>query len=68
MSHGIAPVNPGKTRVAADTGADAGAVETKPAQFSPDLQDIIDAWPALPEAIRAGILAMVKAASDGAEG
>ncbi len=34
----------------------------KKEQFGPDLQAIIDAWPALPEAIRAGILAMVKAA------
>jgi hypothetical protein len=28
-----------------------------------DLQGIIDAWPALPDAIKAGILALVKAAS-----
>jgi hypothetical protein len=28
-----------------------------------DLATIVDAWPALPEAIRAGILAMIKAAS-----
>jgi hypothetical protein len=30
-----------------------------------DLQSIIDAWPELPEAIRAGIVAMVAAASKG---
>jgi hypothetical protein len=30
---------------------------------SPDLSAVVDAWPMLPEAIRAGILAMVKAAS-----
>jgi hypothetical protein len=30
----------------------------------PDLAAVVAAWPALPEAIRAGILAMVKAASD----
>ena len=29
-----------------------------------DLAAIIDAWPALPGAIKAGILAMVKAASE----
>ena len=28
----------------------------------PDLQAIIDAWPDLPEAIKTGIVAMVKAA------
>jgi len=30
--------------------------------IDPDLQAIIDAWPTLPEAIKVGILAMVKAA------
>ena len=30
-----------------------------------DLRRVIAAWPALPEAIRAGILAMVKAAAGG---
>ena len=50
-------------------GADAGAVETKTAHDDPDLQAIIDAWPALPDAIKAGIVAMVTAARrDGAEG
>ena len=32
------------------------------AEIPQDLQGIIDAWPALPDAIRAGILAMVRAA------
>ena len=31
------------------------------AQMAPDLAEIVDAWPELPEAIKAGILAMVKA-------
>jgi hypothetical protein len=30
---------------------------------SPDLALIIEAWPRLPEAVRAGILAMVKASA-----
>jgi hypothetical protein len=30
----------------------------------PDLAAVVDAWPELPEAIRAGISAMVKAASN----
>jgi hypothetical protein len=33
------------------------------AEIAPDLQALIDAWPALPDAIKAGILAMVAAAS-----
>jgi hypothetical protein len=32
-------------------------------EFPPDLATVVAAWPNLPEAIRAGILAMVKAAS-----
>jgi hypothetical protein len=31
-------------------------------QTDPDLAKIVDAWPNLPEAIKAGMLAMVKAA------
>ena len=33
-------------------------------EMSPDIRAIVDAWPDLPEAIKAGILAIVKAASD----
>ena len=33
--------------------------------FDADLQQLIDAWPDLPEAVKAGILAMVKAAAGG---
>jgi len=51
-----------------EVGALGGALETKTAQHEPDLQTIIDAWPTLPDAIKAGILAMVKAASDVGEG
>ena len=32
---------------------------------APDLAAVIDAWPTLPEPLRAGILAMVQAASGG---
>jgi len=47
-----------------DAGALAGAVETKPAHIDADLQAIIDAWPTLPEALRAGIVAMIRAAGE----
>ena len=30
----------------------------------PELNTIVQAWPSLPDAVRAGILAMVKASSD----
>jgi hypothetical protein len=34
-----------------------------PSETTPDLAEIIDAWPTLPEPIRAGILAMIRSAS-----
>lgn len=42
--------------------ADSGAVSTISAPTDPDLGRIVAAWPALPDAIRAGIVAMVNAA------
>ncbi|MBN2563450.1 MAG: hypothetical protein JXQ75_21225 [Phycisphaerae bacterium] len=33
--------------------------------LSPDLQDVVNAWPSLPDAIRAGIVAMIRAAKGG---
>ena len=57
----LTPETTGNTGISSDAGADAGAVETKLAHIGPDLQGIIDAWPALPDAIKAGIVALVKA-------
>ncbi len=54
----------GKTGISETAGANAGALETKPAHIAPDLQAIIDAWPTLPEAIRTGILAMIRASAN----
>jgi hypothetical protein len=39
------------------------AADTKPWAHDPHLTQVIDAWPDLPEAVRAGIMAMVKATS-----
>jgi len=43
-------------------GAECGARDARKAEFSPDLAAVVEAWPKLPEAIRAGILAMIRAA------
>ena len=43
-------------------GTESGTLQGETGMFPPDLAEVIDAWPALPEAIKAGILATVKAA------
>lgn len=54
---------PGKTGNPATRGAECGAHRAPTGQFDQVLQQVIDTWPDLPEAIQAGILAMIKAAS-----
>jgi hypothetical protein len=44
------------------TGGNTGGRELENANFTPDLQAVIQAWPSLPEPVKAGIMAMVKAA------
>ena len=39
-----------------------GALAAEIAPAAPDLADLLTAWPTLPEALKAGIVAMVKAA------
>ncbi len=41
------------------------SLRLKPSEFPSDLTEVIDAWPTLPEAIRLGIVAMVKASGGG---
>lgn len=43
-------------------GAESGAVDTENGASDLDLQRIIDAWPTMPVAVKASIVAMVKAA------
>jgi len=46
-------------------GAESGAVGGGSAQFPPDLQRVIDAWPALAGATKAGVLKLIKADETG---
>jgi hypothetical protein len=46
-----------------DCAAPGAALEHENALIDPTLQAVIDGWPELPEAVKAGILAMVQAAS-----
>ena len=43
----------------------SGALDAQKAQNDPALGEIVDAWPTLPEALKAGILAMIRAAGKG---
>ncbi len=56
---------PEKSPIAESSGAESGAVVARigPEAVDAELQAVIEAWPELSAAIRAGILAMVAAAS-----
>jgi hypothetical protein len=56
------PENTGKTGVSDQSSAESGALDPQNAILDPELAAVVEAWPALPEAIRAGILAMIRAA------
>jgi hypothetical protein len=49
-------------------GAESGALGTQGGVLDPELRAIVDAWPALPEPIKAGILAMIRAGRMGESG
>ncbi len=63
---GLEPVaqNPTKTVRSANSAAESGAVGADSSPISPELAEVIDAWEALPKAIKAGILAMVRASGE----
>jgi hypothetical protein len=42
------------------SGAAEGAFDGKTADFDPDLARVVNAWPSLPEHVRAAILALVR--------
>jgi len=46
-------------------GAESGANDPKNRPIDPDLALVVARWDSLPEAVRAGIVAIVKAASAG---
>jgi len=51
----------GNSGVSADAPTDLASCLALLAQISPDLALVVQHWDALPQAVRAGILAMVKA-------
>ena len=42
--------------------AESGAFGPENASIDPDLRAVVDAWPTLPEPVRVGIVALVRAA------
>jgi hypothetical protein len=54
---GVAPIS----EVDFGTSATASAAKSGAVSTSPDLQRLIDAWPSLPVAARAAIIAMLEA-------
>jgi hypothetical protein len=55
-------VFPEEPALPADRGAQSGAPATQTRPADPDLAALVVAWPNLPEPIKAGILAMIRAA------
>ena len=54
--------NPEENALCHDSAAPGAAVGRENTPIDPDLAAIIDRWPELPEAVKAGILAMVRSA------
>jgi hypothetical protein len=52
-----------KTRYSQCRGAKSGALGPKETPIDLGLKTVVEAWPTLPEAIKAGMLAMIKAAA-----
>ena len=50
-----------KQSLCTEGGAESGAVGAPDRPTDPDLQHLITAWPDLPDAVKAGITAMVQA-------
>ncbi|MDZ4781549.1 MAG: hypothetical protein SGJ19_14965 [Planctomycetia bacterium] len=52
-----------KTGIRVESGAESGALEARQSTIDHNLATVVEAWPRLPEAIKAGIVAMVRSAA-----
>ena len=55
--------NAGETGPWPESGAESGALSGESTPTDANLQAVVDAWPSLPDPVKAGILAMVTAAA-----
>jgi hypothetical protein len=58
----LPPETTGNPSGSDQSGAESGALGAREAPIDQELAAVVDAWPALPAAIKAGILAMIRAA------
>lgn len=58
----LRPNSLGKHGVSRQGGAECGAHDAREVATDSELGELIEAWPSLPEAIKAGILAIIRAA------
>jgi hypothetical protein len=58
------PENPEENALSWDSAAPGAAVDAQNPPIDSDLQAIIEQWPELPDAVKAGILAMVRTPDD----
>jgi hypothetical protein len=56
------PKSSGNQGVGNQGGAECGVLGAQIGLLDPELAALVDAWPALPEAIKTGILAMIRGA------
>ena len=60
------PENPEENAHSEHCAAAGAAVDSENVQIAPDLQAIVERWADLPDAVKAGIVAMVQAATKSA--
>ena len=56
----LPPQTPGKTALSQTGGTESGTLGAQMAPEDADLRMVVDAWTRLPEAVKTGILAMVR--------